>query len=82
MGQFLLLHFMMKRKQFAGQLLALLFMIEAVFRFAIEYVRYYEDAMYFEVFGIQPTWNQVVSVSLFAVGLVFYIVQFRRAKED
>jgi prolipoprotein diacylglyceryltransferase len=40
-----LLDFMMKRKQFAGQLLSLLFMIEAVFRLAIEYVRYYEDAM-------------------------------------
>ena len=79
-GLFLLLHFMMKRKQFAGQLLALLFMIEAVFRFAIEYVRYYEDAMYFEVFGHQPTWNQVVSVTLFVAGLIIYIVQSRRAK--
>jgi len=79
-GLFVLLHFMMKRKQFAGQLLALLFMIEAVFRFAIEYVRYYENAMYFQVFGLRPTWNQVVSITLFAVGLTIYIVQSRRGK--
>jgi len=78
-GLFLLLHFMMKRRKFAGQLLALLFMIEALFRFAIEYVRYYEDEMYFQVFGVQPTWNQVVSITLFAVGLIIYIVQSRRA---
>ena len=77
-GLFLLLHFIMKRKQFAGQILALLFMIEAVFRFGIEYVRYYEDAMYFEVFGLQPTWNMVVSVILFIIGLAIYIVQSRR----
>lgn len=79
-GLFVLLHLVMKRKQFHGQLLALLFMIEAVFRFGIEYVRYYEDAMYFEVFGYQPTWNMVASVGLFAVGLVIYIVQSRRAR--
>lgn len=75
---FLLLHFMMKRKEFMGQLVAILFMVEAVFRFALEYVRYYEDAMYFSLWGIEPTYNQVVSVSLFLLGLGIYIVQSRR----
>lgn len=75
---FLFLHFMMKRKQFTGQLVALLFMIEAVFRFAIEYVRFYEDEMYFHLDGLQPTYNQVISLLLFLLGLGIYILQKQR----
>lgn len=79
LGLFLLLHFWSKRKRFTGQLVAVLFMLEAIFRFAIEYVRYYEDAMYFSIGGYHPTFNQFVSVSLFALGLGIYLVQGRRA---
>ena len=79
LGLFLLLHFMMKRKRFTGQLVAILFMVEAVFRFIIEYVRYYEDAMYFQLGGLQPTFNQVASISLFLLGLGIYLIQSRRS---
>jgi len=54
----------MKRRAFIGQLAAITLMAEAAFRFAIEYVRYYEDAMYFEVWGYRPTFNQFVAVAL------------------
>ncbi|NOY88978.1 MAG: prolipoprotein diacylglyceryl transferase [FCB group bacterium] len=77
---FFLLNYLMKRKKFNGQLVALLFMIEAVFRFAIEYVRYYESAMYFSLGRIHPTYNQVFSISLFLLGLAIYIHQKRRSK--
>jgi phosphatidylglycerol:prolipoprotein diacylglycerol transferase len=77
---FLTLHFMMKRKKFDGQLMAVLFMVEAVFRFVIEYVRYYEDAMWFEFAGLHPTYNQAVSLALLVTGLIIYIVQQRRAR--
>ncbi len=77
-GLFLLLHFMMKRKRFAGQLVALLFMIEAVFRFAIEYVRYYEEEMRFHLFGMHPTYNQAISIGLFLLGLGIYVYQRKR----
>ena len=72
---FVVLHYINKRKSFFGQPVAVLFMAEAVFRFAIEYVRYYEDAMYFTLGSFTPTYNQVVSVSLFVIGLILYIVR-------
>ncbi len=72
---FAVLHFVNKRKIFYGQPVAILFMAEAVFRFALEYVRYYEDAMYFSLGQFEPTYNQVVSVSLFIIGLILYIVR-------
>jgi phosphatidylglycerol:prolipoprotein diacylglycerol transferase len=78
LGLFLILHMMMKRKRFVGQLIALLFMIEAVFRFAIEYVRFYEEEMYFRLDGLHPTYNQVISLLLFLLGLGIYIRQRRR----
>lgn len=78
LGLFLLLHLVMKRKRFAGQLIALLFMIEAVFRFAIEYVRFYEEEMVFTLDGLQPTYNQLISLFLFLLGLGIYVYQRKR----
>ncbi|MEE8578090.1 MAG: prolipoprotein diacylglyceryl transferase [candidate division Zixibacteria bacterium] len=69
-----LLHLMMKRKQFHGQLLAVLFMVEAFFRFVIEYVRFYEDAMVFTLGPLVPTYNQVVSLGLFIAGVAIYVM--------
>ena len=77
---FLLLHWMLKHKRFDGQVLAVLFMVEAFFRYVIEYVRYYESEMHFTFLGMHPTYNQLVSLALFATGLVIYLVQNRRAK--
>lgn len=77
---FVLMHWMAKRRQFVGQLVAVLFMLEAVFRFAIEYVRYYEDAMYITVLGINPTYNQLIGIGLFLLGLGIYVVQSRRGR--
>jgi phosphatidylglycerol:prolipoprotein diacylglycerol transferase len=75
---FILLHNMMKRKKFTGQLVAILFMVEAVFRYAIEYVRYYESEMHVSIFGMNPTYNHLVSIGLFILGAGIYIVQSRR----
>jgi len=79
LGLFILLHFVLKRRKFAGQVVALLFMIEAVFRFGIEYVRYYEDEMHFHLGGLNPTYNQVISLVLFLAGLGIYIFHRRGA---
>ena len=76
---FLLLHFVLKHRRFAGQVVSLMFMIEAVFRFAIEYVRYYEGEMHFHLFGYQPTWNQAMSAALFLLGLGIYWHQGKKA---
>ncbi|HUV31120.1 MAG TPA: prolipoprotein diacylglyceryl transferase [Acidobacteriota bacterium] len=75
---FVTLHYLMKRRRFTGQLIAVLFMAEATFRFAIEYVRYYEEAMVFSLGSIQPTYNQVVSVVLFLTGVIIYVAGSRR----
>jgi len=69
---FLLLHFILKHRKFVGQVTAVLFMGEAVSRFLIEYVRYYETEMYFNLGSLRPTYNQVVSVGLFIAGLILY----------
>ncbi|MFQ5454345.1 MAG: prolipoprotein diacylglyceryl transferase [Candidatus Zixiibacteriota bacterium] len=75
---FILLHLMMKRKKFTGQLVAILFIVEAAFRYAIEYVRYYEDAMYFSIWDMKPTYNQAMSISLFIIGVLIYYFQMKK----
>jgi len=76
---FITLHFLLKKRKFTGQIVAVLFMAEAVFRYAIEYVRYYEDAMYISILGFNPTFNQIISVSLFLLGLIIYFYQRRQS---
>jgi phosphatidylglycerol:prolipoprotein diacylglycerol transferase len=75
---FVFLHQVLKRKRFDGQVIAVLLMVEAVFRFVIENVRYYESEMTFSLMGIQPTYNHAASILLFITGLVFYIKLPRR----
>ena len=77
---FVYLHQLLKRRLFFGQVLAVLFMVEAVFRFAIEEVRYYEQAMVFYLGGYEITYNQVVSVGLFAAGVILFVRQYRETK--
>jgi phosphatidylglycerol:prolipoprotein diacylglycerol transferase len=75
LGLAVLLHYMLKQRKFVGQVVAVLFTMEAIFRFAIEYVRFYESAMHFSLAGLQPTYNQVASLALFALGLAIYFYQ-------
>jgi len=77
---FVFLHWRLKHKSFDGQIIALLFMIEAVFRYAIEYVRYYEEAMHIHFLGMEPTYNHLISISLFLLGLVIYLTQYFKSK--
>lgn len=75
---FLVLHWRSKHKSFDGQVVSLLFIIEATFRYLIEYVRYYENDMKLSFMGIGATYNQVISVLLFLTGLAIYIIQCRK----
>ncbi len=77
---FVYLHWRLKHKFFDGQVIGLLFMIESIFRYAIEYVRYYEEAMHFSFFGMQPTYNHIISIMLFLLGLTFYLTQYLKYK--
>lgn len=75
---FVLLHQVLRRKRFDGQVIALMFMIEAVFRHLIEYTRYYESEMVFSFMGMHPTYNQVISILLFITGMILYLRAPRR----
>ena len=76
------LHFRLKNKRFNGEVVGMLFMIEAVFRYLIEYVRYYEEAMHVHILGMDPTYNHLISISLFILGLIIYIVQYNKYKSS
>jgi phosphatidylglycerol:prolipoprotein diacylglycerol transferase len=75
---FAALHALLKRRAFIGQIVAILFMCEAVFRFLIEYVRFYESEMIIQLAGASVTYNQLIAVGLFAVGLGVYSWQKKR----
>ena len=79
---FVILHFMLKKRKFVGQLVAFTFVSEAFFRFVIEFVRYYEQAMLFRIGNFQPTYNQVVSLALFITGIVLFITQRHKKPSD
>jgi prolipoprotein diacylglyceryltransferase len=50
-------------------------MIEAVFRYSIEYVRYYEQEMVTTLAGIEFTYNNLIAFSLFVLGLIIIIAR-------
>lgn len=79
LGLFILMHYLLQHRKFIGQVVGLLFMVEALFRFAIEYVRYYEEEMHFHLAGAEPTYNQLVSALLFLLGLGMYLYQRKKA---
>ena len=81
-GLFFVLNYMMQRKKFTGQIVAILFMVEAAFRYLIEYVRYYEDAMYVSFLGFNPTYNHLISISLFLLGLGIYLYQSKKVNNS
>ena len=76
---FLFLHRFDKGKKFYGATFSMLLMIEAVFRFAIEYVRYYELEMETQIGGITFTYNHLIAIALFALGLTLFLI-LRRNK--
>ncbi len=65
---FFILSFVEKKKTFVGLTFSLFLIIEAVFRYAIEYVRYYEYQMKVELFGVMFTYNHIVAILMFLAG--------------
>lgn len=66
-----ILMYMNRHKYRPGMTVAVYFMIEAVFRFIIEFYRYYEPAMWLKTLGINATFNQIIAGALFIVGIIF-----------
>ena len=61
-----------------GLATGLFLVLEAVFRFAIEPLRHYEDAMLFSLADIRVTHNQVVALVMLAIGIAFLVRSRRR----
>jgi phosphatidylglycerol:prolipoprotein diacylglycerol transferase len=76
---FFLLRWVNRRWQRAGLAAGLFLMLEAVFRFAIESVRYYEDAMWLDFAGVNATFNHLAALALLALGAVVLVVSWRGA---
>jgi phosphatidylglycerol:prolipoprotein diacylglycerol transferase len=76
---FFFLHRFDKGKKFFGATFSMLLMVEAVFRFLIEYVRYYEPEMETQIGGITFTYNHLIAIALFALGLTLFLI-LRRNK--
>ncbi|HDS01680.1 MAG TPA: hypothetical protein ENO07_06640, partial [candidate division Zixibacteria bacterium] len=72
---FLVLHYLDRKDHFSGMLFAVFLIVEAFFRFVIEFVRYYEEAMIPDLFGMELTYNHLVAVILFFLGwfLLFHL---------
>lgn len=79
---FLILYWLSRRKSFDGQIIAVFFMLEAVFRTVLESVRWYETEMYVTIAGLEITLNIVTSVALFALGMIIIAVGRRSRAES
>ena len=74
---FIVLSYVEKKKKFLGLTFSLFLIIEAFFRYIIEYVRFYEAQMKTTLFGINFTYNDLVAICLFVLGWVLLFVFFR-----
>ncbi len=74
---FLVLSHVERKKRFLGLTFSLFLIIEAFFRFMIEYVRFYEDQMETVVFGVHFTYNHVAAILLFLLGWILLLI-FRK----
>ncbi|MEO0084339.1 MAG: prolipoprotein diacylglyceryl transferase family protein, partial [candidate division WOR-3 bacterium] len=54
-----------------GVLFGIIIMLYALFRFGIDFVRYYENAANFLI-------NQVIAIIIFIVALVFTVIQIKK----
>ena len=79
---FLFLYFLDKRKHFPGMIFSVFLIFEALFRFLVEFVRYYESAMIPNLFGMELTWNHLVAAILFTVGIVLFFQLKKKAKNS
>ena len=78
---FVVLHYLDRRNHFSGMIFAVFLIVEAFFRFIIEFVRYYESAMIPNLFGMELTYNHMVAAILFILGWVIFFVLRNNSKK-
>ncbi len=70
---FLFLRHRLKARPRSGTVFYAFLIVYGLWRFAIDYLRYYEENMFLTVAGVNVTWNQVVSICLIAIGAVLMV---------
>jgi phosphatidylglycerol:prolipoprotein diacylglycerol transferase len=78
---FLFMRKLLQRRLRAGHVFYAFLITYGFWRFAIDYLRYYEDVMYVGSAGAGITWNQVASVVIIAIGTIL-LVRSRRHGES
>jgi phosphatidylglycerol:prolipoprotein diacylglycerol transferase len=79
---FFILYMLDRRKHFAGMTFSVFLMAEALSRFVIEFVRYYEDAMLVRILGLELTYNHLLAVPLFMLGLILFMILRARKRRS
>jgi phosphatidylglycerol:prolipoprotein diacylglycerol transferase len=71
-----------RKKRPDGFLFSLFFMLYGLFRFFIDFVRYYEPSVRFGALGMNLTFNQLIALSMVLVGFAMAMVlRARPAKQ-
>ena len=77
---FIVLRKLLKRDLAGGMVFFSFLVLYGVWRFAIDFLRYYESSMYSGSLGI--TWNQIVSLAMAAAGVVLILRLVRHGTAD
>lgn len=77
---FFLVRWFNRRHYSPGVTTGVFFVVEAGFRFAIESVRYYEPEMWIDIAGAHATFNHLIAVALFILGVLVILNARRRTR--
>jgi phosphatidylglycerol:prolipoprotein diacylglycerol transferase len=67
-----------RKPRFDGFLLSVFFMLYGLFRFSVDFLRYYESSVKVSFGGISLTINQLISLAMFGCGLTLFIILRKR----
>lgn len=67
----IILFFLDKKERFDGFIFSCFFILYGIARFSIDFVRYYEESVMVNLMGWEITINQVISLLMILVGIVF-----------
>jgi len=80
-GIFVFLRRFLRSRPRSGTVFAVFLVAYGLWRFVIDYLRYYEEGMYVTTTGAGVTWNQIVSVVIVVIGALLF-PGFRRGSGE
>ena len=75
---FFLLRWINRHRRFSGPAFAMFFMLQAVLRFFLEFVRHYEPEMILGGAGGTLTYNQLIAIAFLIFGATIYFMRRKR----